>query len=135
MEDYSLVSVDIPLISNLNILENISLIKEVHEHISTLEAQNLAREKLFSIDLEHIAQFRVPACSAVEIFYTMFIRASMSQEETIYILNPQVTMGNLKYIDKILTNLQKINCYKNIVILDIIDNEDSYKGCLCNIVK
>ncbi len=50
-EEYSLISRDTPLISNLNMIENIALIKEVHERLSIEKAENIAKEYLEKIGI------------------------------------------------------------------------------------
>ena len=82
-QGYSLVSSDLPLIYNLNIVENISLIKEVHEFMPREEAQNQASDLLSKIDLKHIALYRANECSVIEIFYVMFMRALMTSDKNI----------------------------------------------------
>lgn len=131
-----MVSSDTPLISNLNIYENISLIKEVHELLSIQEAQKIADEYLSLIDLSSIGLKRKSQCSSVEIFYTMVIRALMSSEKTIIIRSPLSLIKNIREFAIILKNIDLLNSAdKDIIILDTIVNETHYKGDLCLIIK
>lgn len=134
-EDYSIVASDFPLIYNLNILENIALIKEVHEYMPTSKAQELALEYLKKIDLAHIAYYRVEKCTSIEIFYVMFIRAIMTKEKDIIVKNPHLMMESFHDFDGALETLQLLNSQKHILIVDIKDNEMYYEGSQCNIIK
>ena len=116
-------------------LENIALIKEIHEHMATLKAQEIARELLKKISYEHIALSRVSACSPTEIFYIQFIRALMMKEDDILIVTPYSLIDNLRNINVIIENINILTDKKNILIVDILNNEIHYKGTTCNIVK
>jgi len=135
LSGYALISEETPLISNLNILENIALIKEIHEHMPTRKAQTLAQEYLNKIGHEKIGQLRINSCNNAEIFDVMLVRAMMSKEDTVVIL-PLSSMDNLKEMQEMLKHIKELSEEKKIVILDIIENEVYYKGCgSCNIVK
>lgn len=95
-KDYSLISKETPLVSNLNMLENIALIKEVHAFMSTSKAEALAAGLLEAIDLDYIGQNRVTSCSNTEIFYVMFMRSLMSDEKNIIIVTPYSILYDLR---------------------------------------
>ncbi|EHP29489.1 hypothetical protein SMGD1_0963 [Sulfurimonas gotlandica GD1] len=116
-------------------LENIALIKEVHEHLPTKEAQEQAKELLEKIDLGNIALYRLNQCDSFEIFCVSLIRALMTKEMNVIIVSPFHLVDNLRDIDIILTTITKLETEKNILILDTISNETHYKGSSCNIVK
>lgn len=135
LENYSLISKDTPLISNLNMLENIALIKEVHELLSIEKAENTANEYLAKIGLSQIGLKRLNQCTSVEIFYVMFIRALMSKEMNVIIATPFYLISNLRDIQPILDNIEILNENKNIFIFDNITNKSHYEGSSCPIVK
>lgn len=135
LEDYSLISKDTPLISNLNMLENIALIKEVHELLSIEKAENIAKESLEKIGLSHIGLNRLNQCSSLEVFYVMFIRALMSRDMNVIITTPFSLISNLRDIQPILDNIEILNTHKNIFIFDNITNKSHYEGSSCPIVK
>ncbi len=136
IEEYSLISSQTPLISNLNMCENISLIKEVNERLSRKKAEKIADDYLQKINLTKVASARVSQCSSLEIFYTMFIRALMTKEKNIIIARPLSLIQNSKELEKIIQNLHILNAdSKNIIILDTITNESRYKGFSCHIIK
>ncbi|RLA76521.1 MAG: hypothetical protein DRG78_18860 [Epsilonproteobacteria bacterium] len=116
-------------------LENIALIKEVHEQLATDKAQAIARKFLLNIDEEEISLKRLSACSSIEVFYVQFIRALMTKEMSIIIIAPFSLIENLGNINDIIDKLKLINRKKNILILDRLHNETHYEGCPCNIVK
>lgn len=134
-EDSVLISADTPLISNLNMCENIALIKEVREGMLVLDAENLASAILRMLDLESITFQRVDNCSQEEIFLVMFIRAMMSQENSVIIKLPSNILGNLANIKKIIRDVVSINKSKEIFILDYENYKRYYEGCECNIAK
>ena len=134
-EGYSLVSSDLPLIYNLDIIENISLIKEVHEFMPRLQAQEIAISLLSKVGLNHIKSYRQNQCSTVEIFYVMFLRALMSREKNIFIEVKHSVLETLKDINNVFESINLLKADKNIFILDLLENEDYYKGTLCNIIK
>ena len=134
-EGYSLISSDLPLIYNLDIIENISLIKEVREFTPRLEAQKIASDLLSKAGLKHIESYRENQCSIVEIFYVMFIRALMTRDENIFIEVQHSVLESLKDINSVFKSINLLKGDKNVFILDLLENEDYYKGTLCNIIK
>jgi len=134
-ENYALVSSELPLIYNLNMLENISLIKEVHEHMPIADAQELAMEFLKRVSLENIAYKRVNECSIIEIFYVMYIRALMSSERRIFIEVTHGVVDSLSNIHKLLESIEMLNREKEVMILDLQEREIYYKDGRCNIIR
>ena len=116
-------------------VENIALIKEVNFLMPTKKAQAIAWEYLKRLGLSHIGNYRINQCSAIEIFYVMFIRALMTKEKTIIIKTPYAILESLREIKFIFNNIEMINDNKNILILDTLNNQIHYEGCSCNIVK
>lgn len=120
----------------MNIVENIALIKEVHNHLETSVAQDEAISYLKKIGLSNIAKFRISQCSEVEIFYVMIIRALMTKEKSIVIVRPFAITHFLIDIKTIIDTILVLNNNKNIFILDLIVNEAEYKKeDRCNIIK
>jgi ABC-type cobalamin/Fe3+-siderophores transport system ATPase subunit len=115
--------------------ENIALIKEVHENIPVSEANRFALNILKKIDLEEIAYKYVSNCTDKEIFLVMFIRAVMSQEKNVILESPSKILGNLFSIKKLIENMIELDSSKKIIILDLVSNENYYKGAKCRIEK
>lgn len=115
--------------------ENIALIKEFHNHMSTFLAQKEAGEYLKKIGLDNIGLNRASECSNLEIFYVMFIRALMSKEPKIIIASPFSITDDSKEMKSIIENMQSLGGEKNILILDLNSNQTYYEESLCNIIK
>jgi ABC-type lipopolysaccharide export system ATPase subunit len=116
-------------------LENIALIKEVHKHMPTQQAQEEAKAFLKKIELEDIAFKRLHQCNTYEIFCISLIRALMTDEMNVIIVSPFYLIDNLRNINAVIEIIQKLEVKKNILILDTFSNEIHYKGSSCNIVK
>ncbi|NOR57971.1 MAG: hypothetical protein GQ474_05550 [Sulfurimonas sp.] len=116
-------------------LENIALIKEVHEHMPTEEAQKEAKESLKKIELEKIGLHRLNQCNSYEVFCVCLIRALMTKESDVIIVSAFHLIDNLRDIETIVSTIEKLKVKKNILILDTISNEIHYKDSSCNIVK
>lgn len=114
-------------------LENIGLIKEVHENLSIADAENLALEKLKTVGLGDIARKRENSCSSVEILYVMIIRALMTQEKSVIIKLSSAMLDNLQDIKKVVDNISLLKDSKKVFFVDLTINKTHYEGCQCNI--
>ncbi len=115
-----------PLLSNLNSIENISLIKEVHEHLSTPQAQQLATDALAKAGYGHLALLRNAQCSMVERFVVKLIRATMLQYDKIVISMPFNLIEDSKNIDFFLDLFRLLDITDKVMILDITTNRKNY---------
>ncbi len=115
-------------------LENIALIKEVHQHTPIQEAEEEAQYYLAKIKLDNISKNRIVQCSKLEIFYVMLIRALMTNENNIVILLPFSITNDLTDVKGFIDKIEVLN-NKNILILDLHTNKSKYKDTLCNIIK
>lgn len=129
-KEYILVSKNTPLLSNLSMCENISLIKCVHHLISIDLAKKEAIDRLTMIKREYIAEKRVVECNSIDIFYTMCIRAMMMDNLRIIIVTPSDIVENKEEMDEIIDIIQLLNNDKKILIVDIDKNKLLYKGHL-----
>ncbi|MEA3372609.1 MAG: hypothetical protein U9Q62_02845 [Campylobacterota bacterium] len=125
-----------PLLSNLNNLENIALIKEIHEHLATEKAQALAMEAFLRIGYEKIARNRSAECNAEGRFITQLIRATMVQYAKIIITTPFVLLDDAREITFFLDLFAKLNISERVIILDMQTNRLKYEegGSQCHIV-
>lgn len=87
-ERIGLVSLEVPLISNLNVLLNIALIKQYHLNMPRKKAEEHALRYLQKCGLEKIAHSRNPALNERERFCAMLLRASMVPDALIVIDRP-----------------------------------------------
>jgi len=134
-KESAIISAETPLIANLDMCENIALIKEVHDNMSTVDAESLAVEILSVLGLKKISRKRVASCTKEEQFLVMCIRAMMTQEKSVMIKLPGEILGSLLHIQKLIQSMKKLNNGKEIFILDSLNHKKHYEGCECNIEK
>jgi ABC-type lipopolysaccharide export system ATPase subunit len=122
-----MVSLDVPLISNLNVLQNIALIKAYHHHASSKEAEALVLSYLEKLKLTHIAFKRNPGLSYEERFCAMLLRAVMVEDNAVLIDRPFKIMPDLKDSRFIGDTLNVVDdLLHNCCIFDYIWNQDRY---------
>jgi ABC-type phosphate/phosphonate transport system ATPase subunit len=110
------VSADLPLISNLDIYLNLSLIKEYHENLPKNIAKDIALDRLSRLGLSHIAYKRNSGLSPEERFCAMLLRCTMVKNAMILIDRPYKIihhMKNVRYIIDLLTSIDDLflNCH------------------------
>ncbi len=111
-------------------LENIALIREVHNHTPVRIAQEEAKVYLNKINRIDLGLKRPHQCNEVEVFYIMIIRALMTNEKNIVILNPLAILKNIEFLAIAMRNLAILNETKNIIILENEINRFHYEGML-----
>ncbi|MFT7005399.1 MAG: ABC-type lipopolysaccharide export system ATPase subunit [Sulfurimonas sp.] len=116
-------------------LENIALIKEVHNNLATPIAQKEAGEYLDKLGLLDISLNRINQCNSMDIFHVCLIRALMTKETNIIIVTPFHLIDNLRDISTLVSSIETLDIKKNILIIDTISNKTHYKGSSCNIVE
>ncbi len=80
-----LVSADVPLISNLDVWQNIALVCQCRQHRANKNVNSLVDQGLQRFGLEGIATKRNPSLSEEERFLVMLLRAAMVPEAVIVI--------------------------------------------------
>jgi len=124
---YSIVSMDFPLISNLSVIENISLIKEYHYKISQKESYKNILELLKIFDLDKKADYRNPSLIEFERFIVMLIRACMIENAIIIIDRPFGFIKDIERADIIFDALNRLShLYRDVYIFDYIWHKDRY---------
>jgi ABC-type sugar transport system ATPase subunit len=83
-----LVSLEVPLISNLPVWSNIALIRQYHENMPWEEARALVIGLLQRFDMAGIAEKRNPALKMEELFCVMLIRAAMVRDAVVVLDRP-----------------------------------------------
>jgi len=83
-----LVSLEVPLISNLPVWSNIALIRQYHENMPWEEVRALAVGLLKRFDLAGISEKRNPALKMEELFCVMLIRAAMVRDAVVVLDRP-----------------------------------------------
>jgi ABC-type lipoprotein export system ATPase subunit len=131
------VSLKTPLLSNLNIVENIALIQEVHLRVPRIESHRRVLELFNVVNIQKIAQYSTTHCSDYEKFAARLIRASMMQYATIIIISPLQQFFSKEPIDVLVKLILDLKLEKRVEILDLTLYENDYtdRGLLCHIVK
>jgi ABC-type sugar transport system ATPase subunit len=83
-----LVSLEIPLISNLPVWNNIALIRQYHENMPWEEAKTLALDLLQRFGMAATAEKRNSSLIAEERFCIMLIRAAMVRDAVVVLDRP-----------------------------------------------
>lgn len=125
-----LVTKNTPLISNLNMCENIALIKETHENLNTISAEAEATKELEKIGFSAIVKKRISECNTEEIFFTMLIRALMTKERSVIIVSLLSLIGDFADIKSTIDKISILNSSKNLYVLDLFSNEVHYKNLI-----
>jgi len=121
------VSLELPLISNLDVWANIALIMQYHENLPKAEAERLVLEYLGRFGMEGIARRRNSALSSEERFYAMLLRAAVLRDAIVLIDRPFLIMPHHKEARWLYEALDaiadfSIRCY----IFDYVWNRDRY---------
>jgi len=135
LHDTIAVSAQTPLLSNLNMCENIALIREVHQHLPQKISMLQAKEALKRIGLEDICQKRLHQCTPIEIFYVMLIRAMMSEAKIITVITPFSFVKKLSNFSSVLDTLYALDFQQEVIVVDIFKNLHHYRDKRCIILK
>lgn len=91
-----LVSLEAPLISNLEVWSNIALIRQYHENLSGHEARIQVEDLLDRLGMASIAEKRNPALTAEERFCAMLLRAAMVRDAVLVLDRPFGILTDLR---------------------------------------
>lgn len=116
------------MISNLDILGNIALIRQYHENLSANESRLLVEGYLRRYGLEKIAAKRSPDLTDEERFRVMLIRAVMVRDAVLIINQPFKIMPYDKEPGFLADTLKVIDdSFKECYIFDLAWNKDRYR--------
>lgn len=122
------VSMNAPLISNLNVWVNIALIKQYHMNTPKEKAQELVIQYLQRYGMEHIASSRNSTLTHEERFCVMLLRAVMVSDAVVVIDRPFQIMPDLQDARFIYDALKKVDdSYGESHIFDYTWNDHRYK--------
>ncbi len=122
-----LVSIDVPLISNLDAWQNIGLIYQYHQKTSEKKAKSLVLQWLQRCSLEGIAYKRNPSLSEKERFLVMLLRAAMVYRAIIVIDRPFRIIPDLQDVSFIYAMLETIDdLFMKCYILDYSHDKSRY---------
>ena len=117
-----------PLLSNLDIIENIALIKEVHERLSRKEAHSVAKKALDAVGYGHIAHYRSVQCNIKELFIAQLVRATMLHYAKIVIIRPFVMLKDTEDIRTMADVVFQIAKAHECMVLDMKTNKSKYEA-------
>ena len=127
-KNLGLVSLDVPLLSNLDVWTNIALIKQYHENLSAGKARALVLGYLREYGMEHIADRRNPVLTSRERFCAMLVRAAMVKDAIIVIDRPFTVLTDIKD-DRFVYDALKVvaNSFRECHIFDYIWLKERYR--------
>jgi len=121
------VSLDVPLLSNLDVWVNIALIKQYHENLSANKAQKLVLRYLARYSLEDISNKRNPALTNRERFCAMLLRAVMVRDSIVAIDRPFTIIPDVQDDRFIYDSLKVVDdSFKECHIFDYLWYKDRY---------
>ena len=127
-KNLGLVSLDAPLLSNLDVSVNIALIKQYHENLSADKARELVLSYLTRCSLEHISNKRNPALTNRERFYVMLLRAAMVRDSIVVIDRPFTIIPDVQNDQFIYDALKFVDdSFKECHIFDYLWSKDRYR--------
>lgn len=123
-----LLSLEAPLISNLDVIINIALIKQYHHNMRKGEAEQMVMQYLKRYGMEGIAHHRNPALTERQRFCVMLLRAAMVDDAIIVIDRPFTIMPDLPSAHFIYEALDTIDdSFTECHIFDYIREKDRYR--------
>jgi ABC-type lipopolysaccharide export system ATPase subunit len=127
-EGLGLVSLDVPLISNLDVWINIALIRQYHQNLPPEEAEKEVVRYLQRYHLEKIAHRRSSALTDEERFCVMLLRAAMVADAIIVIDRPFKILPELQNSQFIFDSIRVIDdLYRESHIFDYIWFKGRYR--------
>lgn len=133
----ALVSSEIPLLSNLNMVENIALINQYHQNQSIRKSETAARQVLSNLGYEACAEKRMLQSSDIETFMVKLTRAYLAPLNEVIIVQPAMLINEFSAIEmnKIINAVNHLSLDKKIEIFDLEFNQANYEGMACHIKK
>jgi len=133
---HAFVSKETPLLSNLSIRENISLILQIHTNLSREASLKKSFEALEKLNLGYAAEFRYNQCNSKELFKVQLVRASMIKEAQLLIDQPFSLVREELSLDFIFEALRCLDLpISKVLILDLSHQENYYQEQQCHIIK
>ncbi len=86
--EVAIVAEDLPLLSNLSVLQNVALIPQYHQGLKTKPAHQMVRELLAQAQLDHLADMRACHLTEQDVFWVKILRAAVRQAQTLLIDRP-----------------------------------------------
>ena len=103
------VSLEAPLISNLNVRNNITLIPQYHRNMPLKQAEALTDDLLQRFGMASIAGRKITTLSPEELFYVMLLRAAMIEDAVLVLDRPFSILTNIMEDQFIMDSLQSVD--------------------------
>lgn len=133
-KDQAPVSGLAPFLSNLNVLDNISLICDNMHHFTHKSSESAVLEKLELLELGEFARTHHTTLNEKVYFLVQLVRATMREEQNIVIDSPFLMVPTQKDLSFIIEALNVLNLdYQRVLIVDIISQAHKYKEEFCHI--
>ncbi len=117
-------------------IENISIILQIHEHQSRKQAQLNAYKRMKVLNILPLASLRYDECSQKEIFLIQLIRADIQKDVKIVIEQPFTFLEHEPDLNFITDTLDKLLIsYEDVFIVDLKHQQAHYKETACHIKK
>lgn len=123
------------MLSNLNMIENIALIPEMHQGLRVPIAEQQAKIELEQAGMQHIGNKRVPQCTDKEKFYAMLIRAKLFNPSKILIEAPFSFISGMHSVEFIMNAIKNADIPHSVEIADLKSNRMHYTGEECHILE
>lgn len=131
-----LVFEDVPLLSNLDVLENIVLPKQIKSLLNEQEVLLLAQNYIKALRLEIMLTKRPVMLNTKEQFLAKLARALLFYSEKVVIVEPLHLLRSedaASFFKQQCSILESL--VKEIEILELARNQHHYEGVLCKIEK
>lgn len=123
LQNSVVIAKEFPLISNLNMIENIAIIEEFHSKLTTNDAHKNVLDLLKKINYTHIAYKNIQDCDSMEIFCAMLLRAIFSEGDIVVICYIYSLVEDLETLQEIIDMFEKLEMQKDIIFIDSKKNE------------
>ncbi len=129
----AIVSEDTPLLVELSVIENISLLLKYHNNIKVKLAEKSVSELLLRCGYEYIGRKKPFDLNKKDKMIAQYLRAYISTFDTIAIIKPFSMLNRIEDINHII-ELSSILDDKKVEILDTLQH-DFYKDNQCLTIK
>jgi ABC-type lipoprotein export system ATPase subunit len=123
----------VPLVSNLNIFENIAIVMQANLNTSSSKVESYVFSLLDKFDLKHLSLAYKDELSDGERFIIKIIRASVYSDLPIVIIDPFEMISHKYSVEWFCEIFDTLDIDKNIVIIDVLHNKKLYEGLECKI--
>jgi ABC-type lipoprotein export system ATPase subunit len=123
----------VPLVSNLNIFENIAIVMQANLNTSSSKVESYVFSLLDKFDLRHLSLSYKDELSSGERFIIKIIRASVYSDLPIVIIDPFEMISHKYSVEWFCEIFDTLDIDKNIVIIDVLHNKKLYEGLECKI--